>query len=237
MSTDATKICSARGAESRSSIRAMGINTAHSLCGRNLHSSLNKSQRPASLLYSSDTVFSARGFDQLQTTPIYQPIKGRFFAYSSVKPAEWEESEPDDPTALQRESRFAKHHSRILLCFLAVCVVLLINIVLMVTMAAKKGLGIDETQILYQGDCKTVGSLNTSAHLIVNMLSTILLASSNYSIQYLSAPTWDDVDRAHSKRKWLDIGVLSTHNLRCIQIRRILLWCLLGMSSLPLHLL
>jgi hypothetical protein len=91
--------------------------------------------------------------------------------------------------------------------------------------------------LLYQGDCDKVDQLNTGVHLIINFLSTVLLSSSNYAMQCLSAPTRNDVDKAHAKRVWLDIGVPSIHNLRRISRKRALLWALLGLSSLPLHLL
>lgn len=79
--------------------------------------------------------------------------------------------------------------------------------------------------------------MNTGIHLAINALSTILLSSSNYCMQCLSAPTRKELDNAHSKGKWLDIGVMSTRNLRGIATKRVVLWWLLGISSLPLHLL
>ena len=91
--------------------------------------------------------------------------------------------------------------------------------------------------VLYEGDCDRVDRLNMGVHLLINLFSTILLSASNYCMQCLSAPTRKDIDKAHAKRIWLDIGVQSIHNLRRISKRRALLWVLLGLSSLPLHLL
>jgi hypothetical protein len=68
------------------------------------------------------------------------------------------------------------------------------------------------------------------------LLSTILLASSNYAMQCLSAPTRTELDQAHTKTQWLDIGILSFRNLTQIKTVRMLFWLLLGVSSLPLHL-
>jgi hypothetical protein len=73
--------------------------------------------------------------------------------------------------------------------------------------------------------------------LLINALSTILLSASNYTMQCLSAPTRSEVDDAHSTGKWLDIGVPSVRNLGRIARKRVILWWLLGASSLPLHLL
>jgi hypothetical protein len=82
-----------------------------------------------------------------------------------------------------------------------------------------------------------VSKMNTYLHLAINLLSTILLSSSNYCMQCLSAPTRKEVDAAHAKGVWLDIGVPSIRNLKHIDRTRVLLWGLLGLSSLPLHLL
>jgi hypothetical protein len=95
----------------------------------------------------------------------------------------------------------------------------------------------NEGNVLFEGDCDRVDQLNSGLHLLINLLSTVLLSSSNYCMQCLSAPTRKDIDRAHARRIWLDIGVPSIHNLRRISKTRALLWTLLGLSSLPLHLL
>lgn len=90
---------------------------------------------------------------------------------------------------------------------------------------------------LHEGRCDTVRSLNTAAHLVINIFSTIILASSNYCMQCLSAPTRAEIDKQHAQGMWLDIGILSMRNLRHISRKRALLWIALGISSLPLHLL
>lgn len=79
--------------------------------------------------------------------------------------------------------------------------------------------------------------MNSYLHFAINLLSTILLSSSNYCMQCLSAPTRKEVNTAHAKGVWLDIGIPSMRNLRYIDRRRVILWGLLGLSSLPLHLL
>ncbi|EQB43346.1 hypothetical protein CGLO_18004 [Colletotrichum gloeosporioides Cg-14] len=67
-------------------------------------------------------------------------------------------------------------------------------------------------------------------------MSTLLLGASNSCAQLLSSPSRQDIDRAHSKGKWLDIGIPSVRNLRHISRRRVCLWALLFLSSIPLHL-
>jgi hypothetical protein len=93
--------------------------------------------------------------------------------------------------------------------------------------------------VFYEGDCTRVERVNSALHALINILSTILLAGSNYCMQILSAPTREDIDRSHSHAspKWLHIGVPSVRNLAHVGRRRAVLWCLLGVSSLPQHLL
>lgn len=88
---------------------------------------------------------------------------------------------------------------------------------------------------LYSGSCDVVKRTDTIVHIIVNVLSTLLLGASNGCMQLLLAPTRAEIDRAHEKQIWLDIGVPSFRNLRHISGRRVCLWSLLALSSIPLH--
>lgn len=90
---------------------------------------------------------------------------------------------------------------------------------------------------LYDGNCKTTQKLNVAIHLLINLLGTILLSASNYCMQCLSAPTREEVDRAHGRGMWMDIGIQSFRNLKAIGSKRSVLYFVLGFSSLPLHLL
>ncbi|KAF5375600.1 hypothetical protein D9757_008565 [Collybiopsis confluens] len=91
--------------------------------------------------------------------------------------------------------------------------------------------------IVFQGDCDKVAQYSTGIHLVINVLSTMLLGASNYMMQTLCAPTRDDIDRAHEKGIWLDIGLQSIRNLRYINRVKRDLWIALAISSIPLHLL
>lgn len=124
----------------------------------------------------------------------------------------------------------------VLTCAVSTFIVFLINLFVTIWAAARYGSD-NGQQILFEGDCNHAGKLNTALHLAINILGTVLLSSSNYCMQCLSAPTRKEVDRAHAKHQWLDIGILSTRNLWGISKKRVLMWWILGMSSLPLHLL
>lgn len=55
-------------------------------------------------------------------------------------------------------------------------------------------------------------------------------------MQILSAPNRAELDRAHTQRIWLHIGVPNLRNLRHIGRSRLVLWLLLLFTSVPLHL-
>lgn len=115
-------------------------------------------------------------------------------------------------------------------------VVLVINLILTIWAVSisgvQNGLG-----TLHDGSCKRTATLTFWTHLAINILSTLLLGASNYSMQCLSSPTRSEIDKAHGQGVWLDIGVPSARNLRRLSTIRTILWCLLAISSVPLHLL
>lgn len=90
---------------------------------------------------------------------------------------------------------------------------------------------------IHQGTCSSVKSLNLWLHMAINIMSTAVLGASNYCMQIIVSPTRVDVDRAHRSGRWFDIGVPSWRNLRMIPWCRRCFWVLLGLSSMPLHLL
>lgn len=90
---------------------------------------------------------------------------------------------------------------------------------------------------IYQGPCAKTKDLVTVLHLAICILSSLLLGASNYCMRILSAPTRKEVDAAHAKRKWLSIGVASIKNLLYVDRRKTFVYILLGVSSIPLHLL
>lgn len=111
-----------------------------------------------------------------------------------------------------------------------VCIINLVLTVIAVTRETHDGL-----YTIFSGNCQTVKLWNTAAHVLINILSTLLLAASNYGMQCLSAPTREEVDRAHKQRVWLEIGILSVRNWWYISWKRSCLWLVLAFSSLPLH--
>jgi hypothetical protein len=89
---------------------------------------------------------------------------------------------------------------------------------------------------LFEGSCKKARRMNVWIHLLINVISTLLLSASNYCMQIISAPSRKELTDAHTKRRWLHIGVPSLRNLRHIERSRAIIWVLLFVSSMPLHL-
>lgn len=87
------------------------------------------------------------------------------------------------------------------------------------------------------GSCAMAKRITLWVDFAVNVLSTLLLSASNHCAQVLSSPSRSDIDKAHAKGKWMDIGVPSVRNLAHIAKWRVALWAVLFLSSGPLHLL
>lgn len=115
--------------------------------------------------------------------------------------------------------------------------VLVINLVLLLVGAVRKpgykaGIG-----ILHSGTSDQISRLSTAYHILINILSTGLLTSSSYCMQLLCAPRRDDIDAAHARGNYVDIGILNFRNLRFISRRRSFFVLILTVTSVPLHLL
>jgi hypothetical protein len=88
----------------------------------------------------------------------------------------------------------------------------------------------------FEGSCSRADQWSRWLHVGINILSSVLLSGSNYCIQRLLAPRREEVDEAHAKAQWLDIGLPSFRNFNIITFDRKFLCFLLAASSLPLHL-
>ncbi|KAG0126943.1 hypothetical protein HOY82DRAFT_491140 [Tuber indicum] len=129
-------------------------------------------------------------------------------------------------------------HSGVLACAASVVIVLFINISLTIYAATNTEYKIEGgIGTLYSGSCDKSKTIGMWLHLGINVLSTLLLSGSNYTQQCLAAPTRSDIDAAHARRRWMDIGAPSVRNLFLIKSERVFLWIAIGITSIPLHLL
>lgn len=115
--------------------------------------------------------------------------------------------------------------------------VLIVNISLLIVGGVKNEGFVNGIGTLDDGDAEPMKKLGLAYHVLINILSTALLTSSNYCMQILSAPSREELDVAHAQKTWLDIGIISFRNLKYISRRRMIFWCTLGLTSFPLHLL
>ena len=129
-------------------------------------------------------------------------------------------------------------HTGVLACATSVVVVLLINVGLTIYAVTNRKYKMEGgVGTLYSGSCDKSRTIGLWLHLGINALSTLLLSGSNYTQQCLAAPTRSDIDAAHARRRWMDIGVPSVRNLFRIKAERTFLWIAIGITSIPLHLL
>ncbi|KAH8664405.1 hypothetical protein BX600DRAFT_498192 [Xylariales sp. PMI_506] len=96
--------------------------------------------------------------------------------------------------------------------------------------------GLTGTTTLFEGDCSQSSRLNIIFHIFINIIATAVLASSNFFMQILVAPTREEVDRAHTRGRWVEIGVQSWRNIRFVTPINSVLWVLLCITTIPLHL-
>ena len=151
-------------------------------------------------------------------------------------------SSPDDKSSQSISqsrdcwSTFRKPNPRtaILACLGIIGFVLLLNIATVAWALHHVGLG-DGLVAIYQGSCKKMKNTNRWVHLCINLFASLLLRASNYVMQWLSAPTRKDVDNAHQKHVWLEVGVNSVRNLLHISLSRKVLYLVLLAFSLPIH--
>ncbi|KAF3023607.1 hypothetical protein E8E14_012301 [Neopestalotiopsis sp. 37M] len=128
-------------------------------------------------------------------------------------------------------------------CIIACTAVLILNLALATIAQLNKthnflDIAVDDgLSTFHEGNCQTTKTISLITHLFINILSTVLLGCSNYCMQILASPTRDEIDDAHSKRRWLRIGVPNFQNLAHVDWRRSVLCVLLVITSLPLHLL
>ncbi|KAK7947810.1 uncharacterized protein PG986_008696 [Apiospora aurea] len=90
--------------------------------------------------------------------------------------------------------------------------------------------------ILFHGSCDYSRNLNIGLHLLINLVSSAVLASSNYFMQVLHAPSRHEINRAHRILSSLEIGIPSLKNLSFLSGFKRCFWALLLISSLPIHL-
>lgn len=130
----------------------------------------------------------------------------------------------------------------VFLCAFGTGGLLLVNIIIVSVAAGLSSKypgngGTPNSKVIYDGSCDTTNNWDNALHAIINIISTLTLAASNYSMQALVAPTRSEIDRYHAAGRWVHIGGSSLRNLFAIPRPRICLWLVLFITATPFHLL
>ncbi|CRG91207.1 hypothetical protein PISL3812_08255 [Talaromyces islandicus] len=117
-------------------------------------------------------------------------------------------------------------------------IVFLAAVLLIILLAVSwpKSAGIHGNVFIYQGDCGRSRVVDITLHLIINIVSSLVLASSNFFAQILSSPTRDEVDKIHASKRAIQIGNTSINTVFRISPIKTVLLVLFFLSSLPFHL-
>ncbi|KAF5521507.1 hypothetical protein CGCA056_v006088 [Colletotrichum aenigma] len=107
------------------------------------------------------------------------------------------------------------------ICLLSICFLVLLGI--LIAAISKTG-NVAQVWEFYTADCtsKDPSATNTMLHLLLNILSTVILASSSFFMQVLNSPSRREVDKTHAKGDWLDIGIPSWRN--AFRLSKFKLW-------------
>ncbi|KAF1974112.1 hypothetical protein BU23DRAFT_462333 [Bimuria novae-zelandiae CBS 107.79] len=169
---------------------------------------------------------------QIQTD---SPVQQLFHSIKTCFQSRFQELEALTQNRLKR-SRFYGWRMGVLFGSCMSIFVLCCNIaVVVIGSIAHSGYQNGIANVMY-GEASSISRWSTFFHLLINAASTVLLASSNYTMQVLCSPTRDDIDTAHARGMWVDIGLLSFRNLKAIPRKRAALALVLAFSSVPLHL-
>jgi hypothetical protein len=105
--------------------------------------------------------------------------------------------------------------------------------------AIRQAHGTGKSLLFYEGTCDggSATRVNATLHLLLNVVSTAIFASSNFFMQVLNSPSREEVDRAHVAGLWMGIGVSSARNAFRVSKFKTCCWVLFLISSIPLHLL
>lgn len=91
--------------------------------------------------------------------------------------------------------------------------------------------------LIYEGSCDEVNTLSLWLHVLISVLSLLMLSASDYCMQLQVSPTRADVDKAHEKGDWIDVGLHTLRNVRYVGAWRRASWAILALTSIPINVL
>lgn len=113
------------------------------------------------------------------------------------------------------------------ICLLTLCLVVEITMISVAfSMDKKSSQAFDG--VLYRGNCTVTKRWTSVLSLLLNLIATLLIGSSNYMMQCFTAPTTTVLRQEHKRGRSVHLGVMST--------RKPLAWWIMGLTSIPVHL-
>jgi hypothetical protein len=154
----------------------------------------------------------------------------QLLSYSSYNFVSLEAIAPFIPEANPAHPRAIKRHIVLTTYSITATIIFMVNLITIIAFQT-----VYKSGTIYRGDYNKASKLNSALHVLINILATILLSASNLYIQLLTASIRNEVNLAHAKGSWLDIGVPNLRNLKHITIQRRIGWFILTFSSLFLY--
>jgi hypothetical protein len=118
-------------------------------------------------------------------------------------------------------------------CAVATCLVLELALLIYSVRVnqPRRGLG-----MLYEGNCDKVKKLSILLLLPMNIIGTVLISTSNYVMQSVSAPTRQEVNRSHVGGGFRNIGMPTSYDMLLGRPYKSILWWILALTTVPIHL-
>lgn len=108
--------------------------------------------------------------------------------------------------------------------------------ILLAVSVSRPNASLTSSTIIFNGDCGLSTALNLLLHLFINIISGVILASSNFFMQVLNSPSRKEIDKVHRWLRSVDIGVPSLKNLRHVSYFKLTSWIIFAITSIPIHL-
>lgn len=147
-----------------------------------------------------------------------------------------EETDPYSGRAQTFRIRMSKRSTMLVIQLVLAILITLANAVL-TTWAFLKQKKLQKQDAILTGSCHSISRIDAGIHVLLNIVSSLFLGAGNHCMQILSAPSRQEVVRAHAAGRFLEIGVPSLYNLRSIGRTRTALWAAIGLVATILHLL
>jgi hypothetical protein len=92
----------------------------------------------------------------------------------------------------------------------------------------------DDSVTIFSGQCEQMRETAVGMHFVISVLGTLLLVASSTTMACITAPTREEVDRAHKKGFSVDIGVVGMRNFRFLGWKQRGLLVVLVLVTMPL---